>query len=100
MYQFARFFNFVSSIASMIGIVCFFINPTITIICGILSLVNSILQVAFSDQNNLSTEITTIIIAIILALIIKTPIIPLIALFLCGVEILMLIISWIFISRY
>lgn len=79
----------ISTIASIIGIIFFFINPTVTIICAVISALNSILQVAFGDQNNITTEIVTIIIAVIVALIIQKPIFPIICFAICIADAIM-----------
>lgn len=85
----------VSTIASIVGIIFFFIDPTVTIICAIISALNSILQIALGDQNNITTEIVTIIIAVIVALIMQKTIFPIICFALCLVDALMSILGWI-----
>lgn len=92
----ASIFHVLSILAAIIGIIFFFINPAITIVCAIISVLNSIIQVVFGGQNNLNTEIATIIIAVIIALIIDTSIINIICFALCAADILMLISGWIF----
>lgn len=85
----------VSIIASVVGIIFFLINPTVTVVCGILTFLNSIIQVIWGDQNNLSTEFITIIISIIIALIAKLSTFHVVCFALCLVETLMTIIGWI-----
>ena len=85
----------ISTIASIVGIIFFFINPTVTIVCAAISALNSILQVTFADQNNITTEIVTIIIAVIVAFIIQKPIFPIICFALCLGDTLMSVLGWI-----
>ena len=97
MYQnpFAKFTSVLSILASIIGVRFFFINPTITIICAVVTLFNSVVQTVCGDQNNLNTEIFTVVIAIIIALIAELSIFNIIGFALCIVETLMNIIGWI-----
>ena len=85
----------ISTITSVIGIIFFFINPTVTIVCAAISALNSLLQITFGDQSNITTEIVTIIIAIIVALIIQKPIFPIICFALCLGDTLMSVLGWI-----
>lgn len=98
MYQspFAKFFNILSFLAVIIGVIAFFINPVITIFCGVISIMNSIIQVVMADQNNLNTEIATIIVAVIIALIFDLSIINIVSFALCAIELLMTVLGWIF----
>lgn len=97
MYQspLAKFIGTLSTISSVIGLIYFFINPTVTIICGIISIINSIIQVLFSDQNSLTTETLTIFISIIVALIIHKPIFQTVCFALCIGDVLFLLLGWI-----
>ena len=87
--------GFISSISAIIGTVFWFINPTITIICAVISALNSIVQVCFGEQTNLVTEIATIIISAIIALIAKTPIFITICFGICITDAVMSILGWI-----
>lgn len=93
---FATIFGVLSTIAAIVGVVFFFINPTVTIICAIISALNSLVQVIWGDQNNLNTEIATIVIGVIIALIADFSIFNTICFALCIVEALMTVIGWIF----
>lgn len=96
------FFQAISSIGSVVGIVFFFINPIITILCGVLSLLSSIINVTYGDQNNLSTEISTIIIASVVALFTNLNWLEFSTFLLCTAEIIVLIVGWLtnaFVSR-
>lgn len=95
-YPFIQFFSVISTLASVVGCIFYFINPVITIFCGAITLINSFLQIVFADQNNFTTEIVTIIIAVVVALIIDTAIIPCISFALCIADLLMLVTGWIF----
>lgn len=90
----------ISTIASIVGAIFFFINPTVTIICAIISALNSILQVTFGDQNNITTEIAAIIIAVIVALIIQKPVFLIVCFAICLVEALMSVLGWIFMFTF
>lgn len=90
----AQISSIVSTLAAIVGIITYFINPTITIICGIISFINSLIQIFFGDQNNITTEIITIIIGLIAALIFDAPIFACICFALCIGEILLLLIGW------
>lgn len=96
MYQISNISGFISSLTSILGTIFYFFNPTVTIVCAILSILNSLIQVVFGDQNNLNTEIATIIIAAIVALFIKTSIFNFTCFAICAVDSLILIIGWIF----
>ena len=98
MYQnpFAKFTSVLSILASIIGAIFFFVNPTITIVCAIICVFNSIVQVICRNQKNLITEILTVIIAIIIAAIADLLIFDTICFALCIVEALMNIFGWIF----
>lgn len=92
----ATIFGILSVVAAIVGVIFFFINPTVTIVCAVISILNSIIQVVCGDQNNLTTEIATIVIAIIIALIADISIFNTICFALCIVEALMTVIGWIF----
>lgn len=92
---FAQLFNIISTLAAIIGIITYFINPAIAIVCGIISFLNSLVQIFLGDQNNLTTEIITIILAVIIALIIDVPIFTFICFALCAGEIILLLLGWI-----
>ena len=91
-------FGFLSALISIIGIILFFINPIITIICAAFSIINSILQVFIGEQNNFSTEIFTIIISVIVAFIAKISYINTISFALCIGDALLQIVGWIFMA--
>lgn len=92
---FVTFLGATSSILSVIGIIFFFINPFITFLCAIFSLFNSVIQICFGDQNNFNTEISTIIIGLIISLIIKQPILKIVSMSVCIADILFLVLGWI-----
>ncbi len=89
------FFKIFNLITSTLGIIFFFINPIFTLICGILSLLNSVVQVVEGEQNNFNTEIATIIICCIIALIFKLNLFYFISFILCVADIVMLLAGWI-----
>lgn len=95
---FLSLFGFISALISVVGIIFYFVNPIVTIICAAFSIINSILQVFIGEQNNFSTEIFTIIIAVIIALIAKISFINTICFALCIADALLQIIGWIFMA--
>lgn len=100
MFAFLNAFGFISSLISIIGIILFFINPVFTFFCASFSIINSILQVFVGEQNNFSTEILTIIIAIIIAFVAKISYINTISFALCVSDALLSIIGWIFVANH
>ena len=85
----------ISGIVSLIGSVFFFINPVVTIFCAVFSLINSYIQVVYGSQRNFTTEITTMIIGLIVALLAKLSIANTIAFSLCLADAVMFVIGWI-----
>lgn len=95
MYQnpICKFTYTLSNIAAIVGIIAYFINPTITIICGIITFIDSLVQIFLGNQNNITTEIVTIIIGLIVALIIDVPVFACICFALCIGSLLMLLLA-------
>lgn len=97
MNKFTAISPFLSFIASIIGIICYFTNiTTVTIICGIITLLDSAAQVFWGSQKNFNTEFITIVIGIIIALIFKLSIFPCVFLCLCIGSALLTVIGWVF----
>ena len=93
---FAVIFQYISFVIAVIGIICYFNNTYfLTIICGFFTLIDSFIQVLWGDQNNFNTEIAFIVIAVVIALIFKLPLLPFIALILCITSVLFELIGWI-----
>ncbi len=68
---------------------------TYTVIaCGCITLVNSLIQVLWGGQNNLNTEILTIIIGFIIASIFNLPVFPCVFLCLCVADVLLAVLGW------
>ena len=83
-------------IASLVGTVCFYIGfPNITLICGAITIVDSYFQVIGGGQNGFITEIFTIVVGLVIAVIFDVPIIACIAVALCIGSLAMTIIGWI-----
>ena len=89
------YFGIISAISALVGVICYFINPVITIVCGVVSLINSVIQIAFGDQNNFGTEFFSIIVAVIISLIFDLPIFTFIGFILCVVEVIMAFLGWV-----
>ena len=74
----------ISAITSIIGIIFFFCGyPIVTIVCAVISLVSSVVNVVKGEQHGFITEIITIIIGLIIALIANIDIINGIAVAIC-----------------
>ncbi len=57
------------NVVYIIGSICYFFNPVITVICAIISVIESITNFLRGAQNSLITEIFTLVIGFILALV-------------------------------
>lgn len=60
-------FSYFSSLSSLVGIVFFFFDPRVTLICAAISLFNSVIQVFFGSQNGFTTEILEILIGAVIS---------------------------------
>lgn len=99
--RYTTIMQFIGLLASIVGIVCFYTGyKNITLICGSITLIDSFFQVISGEQNGLVTEIFTIIVGLIIALIFKIPIFACIALALCIATLLLTIIGWISLLMY
>lgn len=87
--------GFLSTLTSSVGIVFFFINPVVTLFCAVFSLLNSWIQVVFAEQNNLNTEVFTVIIACLVALIFNLNYLNTIAFAICIGDAVLSIVGWI-----
>ena len=85
----------VGTISSFVGSIFFFININVTIICALILIVDSFIQVIFGEQNNLTTEVLTVIVAIIVALIIDANILHTIVFAMCIVTAVFSILGWV-----
>ena len=97
-YRFINIFGFISILIAIAGVICFFINPTITIVCGVVSIIDSLIQRFFGEQNSLITEILTTFVAIIVAVIAKLAILQIVAFALCLAEAILGVIGWIIVA--
>ena len=95
---FLNILGFIITLTSILGIIFFFINPVITIVCAVLSILNSVIQIFAGQQNNFTTELITGIIAVIIAFIAKISYINTICIALCIGDVLMNIMGLIFIA--
>lgn len=91
--------SLISFVASAAGIIMFFTKPVVTVFCGVFSIVESLLQVIFGEQNSIITEILTIVIAIVIAFIAKLSYMQTIGFALCVVNVLLYIIGLFFIRK-
>ena len=97
-YRFTTVFGFVSTLSSIAGLICFFINPTVTVVCGITSVINSLIQRIWGEQNSLTTEIITIFIAMLVAVFADLYWLTCTSFALCLVETVFALIGWIVIA--
>ncbi len=95
MFLISRIFSLSTTIISIIGIIFFFVNPTVTTVCACFSIINSFIQVIYGDQKNFSTEILTVIIAIIISGIAGISYWNTICLSLCIADVLLTVLGWI-----
>lgn len=71
------------------GVVFYFTgNVTYTYFCAAFSLLHSFLNVVFGDQNDWSSELATMLIAVVISLIIKKQMLDIIAVALCIASVL------------
>ena len=72
MKKFVEILGVVELIVAIAGIICFFTgNVTITLYCAAFSLLHSLLNIIFGDQNGFGSELLTILIGVAVALIFK-----------------------------
>jgi hypothetical protein len=83
----------ISFIACIIGIIYYFSMPIVTVICGAISILNSIIQLFRGAQNNLGTEIFIFIIGVIIALVFKLPFLATVGFVFCIGEVLLALIG-------
>lgn len=84
MKKFVETLGALEFIVALVGILCFFIgHPTITLFCAAFSLLHSFLNVVFGDQNNLMTEMFTIFVGMIVAVVFKLNMLNVVAVAIC-----------------
>ena len=81
----------ISLVASIVGVIFYFINPTVTIICGIISVINSVYQCCKGVQNNINTELAAVALGLLGAIIFKVSIFATICFALCVAESVLMI---------
>jgi len=84
MKKFVEVLGGIEFFVAIAGIVCFFTgHQTITFFCAAFSLLHSFLNVVFGEQNGFGTEIFTIIVAMIVAVVFKLDMLGVVAVALC-----------------
>jgi len=84
MKKFVEVMGTIEFLTSLAGVICFFTgHQAITLFCAAFSLLHSFLNVVFGDQNNLGTEIFTVIVAMIVAVIFKLDMLGVVAVAIC-----------------
>jgi hypothetical protein len=93
MKKFVEIMGGIELLVALVGIVCFFIgHETITLFCAAFSLLHSFLNVVFGDQNGFGTEILTIFIGMIVAVVFRLNMLNVVAVAICiGVYAILLI---------
>ena len=87
----------IANIVAIAGIVCFFCGlRTVTVICAVITIIDSFIQIRWGDQNNFVTEIIAAIVGVFVALFTKTNIVHLISVVLCIWCIVALLFGWIY----
>lgn len=82
-------------VAMVVGIVFYFLGyETVTIVCAVITLIDSAYRVFFGDQHNFKTEAIAAIIGLIVALIFHLNILPCIAVALCIEATAAFVIGW------
>lgn len=85
----------ISFLCACAGTIFYFCNlPLLAVLCGVITLAESITNVLRGTQNNLITEIATLIIGLILALIFRLHIPSTLAVALCISNLLFTVIGW------
>ena len=95
MFLTSKIFSLLTAIISIIGIIFYFVNPTITTVCACFSIINSFIQIIYGNQKNFSTEFLTVIIAIIVSGIRDLSYWNTICFSLCIADVLSAILGWI-----
>jgi len=94
-----KFVNVCSNIAGAIsfcGIILAFPHAwNIVLLCGIVSLINSFIQIIFGEQNSIITEAVTIVIALIISVVFDISWLIVVPLTLCIVDFIITILGWI-----
>ena len=94
--MFTTILGILSTITSAVGIIAFFNQATVLLcICAVISIVNSLAQVISGSQNNLNTEIATVVIFSITSFFTDSGWLNMIAFGLCVVEVVMTVLGWI-----
>lgn len=93
MKKFVEILGTIEFLTSLAGIICFFTgHQTITLFCAAFSILHSFLNVVFGDQNGFGTEILTIFIGMIVAVVFRLNMLNVVAVAICiGVYAILLI---------
>lgn len=84
MKKFVEVMGAIEFLTSLAGIICFFTgHETITYFCAAFSLLHSFLNVVFGEQNGFGTEILTIIVGMIVAVVFKLDMLGVVAVAIC-----------------
>lgn len=84
MKKFVETLGAIEFLTSLTGIICFFTgHQIITLFCAAFSLLHSFLNVVFGEQNGFGTEILTIIVGMIVAVVFKLDMLGVVAVAIC-----------------
>ena len=101
MKKFVEILGTIEFLASLAGIICFFTgHQTITLFCAAFSILHSFLNVVFGDQNNLGTEIFTIFVALIVAVVFKLDMLSVVAVAVCIGSVAFLLVPFLLVAIF
>jgi hypothetical protein len=84
MKKFVEVLGGIEFFVAIAGIVCFFTgHQTITFFCAAFSLLHSFLNVVFGEQNGFGTEILTVVVAIVVAVVFHLDMFGVVAVAIC-----------------
>lgn len=82
--------GYVAALVALVGIICFFSGyNTAAIICGVLTLVDSGIQIFWGDQNNIVTEVIAAVVGLLIGLFTDYSVLSCVAVCLCASTCLM-----------
>jgi hypothetical protein len=101
MKKFVEYMAVFEFIAVVAGIICFFTgHETITLFCAAFSLLHSFLNVVFGDQNGLGTEILTMLIGVIVAVVFKLDMLSVVAVAVCIGSVAFLLVPFLLVAIF
>ncbi len=97
MERFAENYKIISSLFAVAGIVFYFLGFVwITILCALISISDSIIQVVWGEQNSFATEILAAFIGVVVSIFAHVPLFGVVALAICIESTALLLIGFLF----